>query len=279
MRVTRNPAGRHDVSKHRHGLGTKDTMDKKKVWTLTMREPIRADLSAGMKSRGIFELSLILPVHNQANIIEPVYKDILITLNKLGISYECILVENGSTDDTKSVVFHLAKTYPNTQAFTAPKGYGSAVLEGITKARGTYICYMPSDGQIDLSVLTGLWRLAKSGHWDVVKVKRVTRETYARLLFSRVLAYLTAILFWIPPWDMNGSPRIVLRSKITQLHLTYRDSFIDIEFAVKAHALGWKIMEIPMKTLPRYGGVSTRSWRTFAEFLKNLWKFRFEKIS
>ena len=220
------------------------------------------------------ELSLILPVHNQANIIEPVYKNILTTLKKLGVTYECILVENGSTDNTKSVVFQLAQKYPNTRALTAPKGYGSAVLAGLAKAKGIYLCYMPSDGQIDLAMLPELWRLAISDQWDVVKVKRITRETTARYLFSRALAYLTAILFGIPPWDMNGSPRIVLQSKINQLHLTYIDSFIDIEFAVKAHRLGWKIKEIPIKTLPRYGGTSTRSWRTFAEFLKNLWDFR-----
>ncbi len=224
------------------------------------------------------ELSLILPVHNQAGIIEPVYKDILATLKKLCVSYECLLVENGSTDDTQSAVFRLAKTYPNTRALTAAKGYGSAVLAGLAKAKGKYICYMPSDGQIDLSVFPELWRLAISDQWNMAKVKRVTRETAARYLFSRTLAYLTAMLFSIPPWDMNGSPRIVLRSKINQLHLTYKDSFIDIEFAVKAHRLGWKIKEIPMKTLPRYGGTSTRSWRTFAEFLKNLWRFKLGKI-
>ena len=222
----------------------------------------------------MIELSVILPVHNQADIIEPVYRQIRKTLNKLPISYECLLVENGSADRSQEIVSRLAKTYTATKALTAPLGYGSAVLTGLAKARGTYVCYMPSDGQIDLTVLPKLWNLAKSNRWDMVKVKRITRETTPRLIFSRVLAYLTALLFWIPPWDMNGSPRIVLRSKITQLNLTYKDSFIDIEFAVRAHALGWKITEIPMITLPRYGGESTRSWRTFAEFLKNLWGFR-----
>lgn len=222
----------------------------------------------------MIELSVILPVHNQADIIEPVYKNILKNLTKLGASYECILVENGSTDGTKSIVFRLAKTYPNTRALTAPKGYGSAVLAGLSKARGRYVCYMPSDGQIDLSVFPRLWKFSQSGRWDVVKVKRITRETVKRLLLSRMLAYLVTLLFGVPVWDINGSPRILLLSKMQDLNLQYRDSFIDTEFAVKAHSLGWQVMEIPMKTLPRYGGTSTRGWHTFAEFLKNLWEFK-----
>lgn len=220
------------------------------------------------------DLSLILPVHNQADIIEPVFRKILSVLDTLHIPYECILVENGSTDRTHHAVIRLAKKYPHTSVLTAPIGYGSAVIAGLHKAKGTYVCYMPSDGQIDLSVLPGLWRAATSGAWDMVKVRRTTRETAGRYIFSWCLSHLVSVLFGIPAWDTNGSPRIFLRTKLPELALSHKDSFIDIEFAVKAYRLNWKIKEFPMRTLPRYGGTSTRSWRTFVEFLKNIWLYR-----
>ena len=75
----------------------------------------------------MIELSLILPVHNEADIIGLVYKDIRHILDRLKIGYECILVENGSTDDTLGVVNKLAKRFANTKVIVAPKGYGSAV--------------------------------------------------------------------------------------------------------------------------------------------------------
>src|SRR4030042_3394188 len=105
----------------------------------------------------MIELSLILPVYNQADIIKPVFGDIYRTFTSLGCSCEFILVENGSTDDTKSVTRELAGIFPHTLTVSTKKGYGSAVLAGLLKARGEDVCYLPSDGQVDLTVIGGLW--------------------------------------------------------------------------------------------------------------------------
>ncbi len=134
---------------------------------------------------------------------------------------------------------------------------------------------MPSDGQVDLVVFSALWKEALSDTWDVAKVRRITRETWGRVIVSKILSYTVTALFGIPPIDVNGSPRIFHRNELRRLNLRSKDSFIDTEFAVKAHRMGWKIKEIPMRTFPRSGGVSTRSWRTYWEFIRNLYQFRF----
>ncbi len=219
-------------------------------------------------------LSVILPVHNEATIIDPVLRKTLRVLRKTVRSYECILVENGSTDNTLEVVSKLAKKLPHTKVVTAPKGYGSAVLAGVRVARGRCVCYMPSDGQIELAVVPKLWRLMETGHWNVVKVRRVTRESWDRQIVSTIFSWIVSSVFHVPRWDVNGSPRILTLRDMRTLRLGYTDSFIDTEFAVKATTLGWKIKEIPMRTLPRLGGVSTRSWRTYREFISNLYSFR-----
>lgn len=226
----------------------------------------------------MIQLSFILPVHNEADIIALVYRDIRRAADRLDIGYECILVENGSTDNTLEVVSGLAKRFAHTRVVTAPKGYGSAVLAGLTAARGTYVCYMPSDGQIDLTVIPKLWRLIQTGNWDVVKVRRTTRESWDRRVTSSFFSWIVSIAFGIPRYDVNGSPRILRRGDMRRLRLHHTDSFIDTEFAAKGTAFGWKIREIPMRTLPRRGGVSTRSWRTYWEFIKNLYTFRRYRI-
>ncbi len=220
----------------------------------------------------MFKLSLILPVHNEEAIIEPVFIGIKKALDRLAIRYECLLVENGSTDDSLTVIKKLAQKYKNAQAIVAPQGYGSAVLAGLKIAKGKYVAYMPSDGQVDLKVFPKLWAMAQSDQWDLIKVKRVSRESLARLLVSRVFSLLVKLFFGVPWLDVNASPRIFLRKHLNLLNLQSQDSFIDTEFAIKACRLGWRIKEMPMKTLPRLGGQSTRSWRTFLEFFWNLWK-------
>ncbi|MBI4065031.1 glycosyltransferase family 2 protein [Candidatus Gottesmanbacteria bacterium] len=221
----------------------------------------------------MIDLTLVLPVHNQELIMEQVYQDIERMLIGLGISYECILVENGSTDKTREVVTSIARRYRSVRYFISKKGYGYAVIRGLSAAKGRYVSYMPSDGQVDLGVYPVLWKLIKSDTWDVVKVKRTTRESLLRSIVSSVFSWTISRIFSISALDINGSPRIFLRRWLPALDLTYGDSFIDVEFAVKAHTLGLRIKEIPMKTLPRVGGKSTRSWRTFMEFFINIWQF------
>jgi len=222
----------------------------------------------------MIDLSLVLPVHDEEDIIKPVFIEIKKMLDKLGILYECILVENGSSDNSLMVIKKLAKKYKNTKAIVAPKGYGSAILTGLRIAKGKYVSYMPSDGQVDLQVFPQLWQLVQTDQWDLVKIRRTTRESLDRLFVSYAFSLIVSLLFGIPLLDINGSPRIFLRKNLKTLNLQYQDSFIDTEFAVKVYRLNWRIKEIRTKTLPRVGGESTRTWRTFIEFFRNLWQFR-----
>lgn len=226
----------------------------------------------------MLELSLILPIHNEEEIIEPVFIKTKKALDKLEIEYECILIENGSSDHSLTVIKKLAQKYQKTKVVVAPKGYGSAVLAGLKVAQGKYVGYMPSDGQVDLKVFPKLWQLARRGRWKLVKIRRVTRENLIRLLISYTYSLIVKLLFGISFLDINGSPRIFLKKHLQGLNLQSLDSFIDTEFAVKAHHLGWQIKEIPMKSLPRLGGKSTRSWRTFLEFFYNLWQFKTSQV-
>jgi glycosyltransferase involved in cell wall biosynthesis len=220
------------------------------------------------------ELSVILPVYNQADIISPVFDGIYRTISSLKTGFEIILVENGSTDNTRDATVKLAKKYRNTKAISTSKGYGSAVIAGLEVSRGKYICYMPSDGQADLKVIPELFQLAKTGRYEIVKVRRINRESALRVITSGFLSLILKLFFGTPLIDINGSPRVLRRDKILSLKLHYRDSFIDSEMAIKAARTGWKIKEIPAVNPPRFGGVSSRSWRTYTEFIRNVLTYK-----
>lgn len=223
------------------------------------------------------DLSLVLPIHNQATIIAPVVKDIYNILKKGKINNEIILVENGSKDDTLKILNKLAKKYTNTIIIVTKLGYGSAVLAGLKVSKGEYVSYMPSDGQLDPNLVPLLYKTIIKGIYDLVKIKRITRENTIRYLRSKVFNLLTRLLFKITVEDINGSPRIFERKWLSVLDLQFKDSFIDAEMAIKAYYLKWKIKEIPAKTLPRLGGKSTVNFKTVIEFLSNLFNYKFGK--
>jgi len=223
----------------------------------------------------MIELSIILPVYNEEKIIKSSFEEIFKKVKETVKSSEFILVENGSKDKSLEEVKKISESYPFTTYTTAKKGYGSAVLKGLKLANGKYVCYMPSDGQIDLSVFPKLWKEVKSGKWNVVKVKRINRESFWRTIVSFSFSTIISLLFKTPSIDINGSPRIFEKKYLGILDLKSKDSFIDAEFLIKITRLGWSIKEIPMENLLRIGGRSTRSIKTYIEFFSNIYKFKF----
>lgn len=219
---------------------------------------------------GKIDLSLILPVHNQEKIIIPVVAEIIKDLNKHKIDFEILLVENGSSDKTHIVIKQLASNNSRIQALTAKKGYGSAIIKGLEEAKGKYVSYMPSDGQLDPKLIAQLYKIITVNNYDLIKIRRISRESFIRTIRSNVFNILTRALFKITVVDINGSPRIFLRNWLPILKIQSKDSFIDAEMSIKAYYLGWKIKELPTLTLPRLGGKSTVNFRTVLEFIKNL---------
>lgn len=219
-------------------------------------------------------LSLVLPVHNEEEIIETVFGKIFTALKKTNIPFEIILVENGSRDNTLNIIQKLSNKFSDTKVITSKQGYTRAIKAGIKIAKGKYICYMPSDGQADENKIGTLFKLIKDNEYDLVKVKRISRENMGRYIVSVSFSLTMFLIFRTKFVDVNGSPRIMLREKYNMLNIKSNDSFGDGEMLIKANILNWKIKEIPMQNIERYGGKSTRSINTFIEFFRNIYNYK-----
>lgn len=223
-------------------------------------------------------LSLVLPVHNEEAIIETVFKKIFIALKKINTSFEIILVENGSRDNSLDAIQKLCKKFPNTKVISSKIGYTRAIKAGIKIAKGKYVCYMPSDGQANEHKIEKLFKLITENDYDIVKVKRVSRENIIRYIVSISFDLAICLIFHTKFIDINGSPRIMLREKYNMLNIKSDDSFGDSEMLIKATLLNWSIKEIPMQNIQRYGGKSTRSIKTFLEFFRNIYIYKTSSI-
>jgi len=218
-------------------------------------------------------ISLTLPVHNEDDIIEKVVDEIIKALNKCKVSFELLLIENGSRDKSLDKIISLSKKYKCVRHFVSTQGYGSAILKGLSESKGKYVCFMPSDGQVDLTILPKL--IANAPRYNLVKVKRITRENFGRTLISFSFDLIIWLLFSSQFLDINGDPKIFRRNELKKLDLKSKDSFINAEFVIKFSKLKWKVLEIPIKNIDRYGGKSTRHFGTFIEFFKNILDFKF----
>lgn len=96
------------------------------------------------------ELSVVVPVHNEADNIEPLVAEIESALKSLR-DHEIIYVDDGSTDDTQAVLLALAKRNPRLRVLRHQSccGQSTALLSGIRAARGKIIATLDGDGQND----------------------------------------------------------------------------------------------------------------------------------
>jgi glycosyltransferase involved in cell wall biosynthesis len=88
-------------------------------------------------------VSVVIPIYNEEKILELFARQIIESIDKLGIDYELILCENGSTDRTLQIAKELATVYPRVRAVHYPEpNYGKALALGIMNSTGqNIVCF------------------------------------------------------------------------------------------------------------------------------------------
>ena len=115
------------------------------------------------------ELSLVIPVYNGSRTIGPLIEQ---TVKIFGsTSFEIVLVNDGSEDDSELVCAQLAKKFPQSVTFVhLSRNFGehSAVLAGFTQARGRYVAVLDDDGQNPPEEVVRMLDELKRKNYDVV---------------------------------------------------------------------------------------------------------------
>src|SRR5437868_2014265 len=106
-------------------------------------------MSEHAASRNAPELSVVIPCLNEAETIEIVIREAAAALRSSGIAGEIVVGDNGSTDGSQDIA-------TRSGARVAPvkeRGYGSALMGGITASRGKYIIMGDADASYDFGDL------------------------------------------------------------------------------------------------------------------------------
>ena len=205
-------------------------------------------------------ISIILPVHNQADHIERLVRDHVHELMKVPAPYEILLVENASRDATLAACGRLEHEFPCVHAIHSDRGgWGNAVRLGLEHAKGEIICYTNSarTSPEDL-VICLLYAVAYGG--TVVKANRKIRENWRRRLGSLLFNIECRTLFDLSNWDINGTPKVFPRRFDALLHLERSDDLIDAEFCILCRQGEYPMVEVPIFSTRRHGGRSTTGY-------------------
>lgn len=222
-------------------------------------------------------ISIILPVHNQADHIDRLVQEFVAELEKVPVPYELLLIENGSRDNSLKICELAAAGNKSVRAFHSERpGWGRAVRLGLEKAEGDLICYTNSARTTakDLVVCL-LYALAYGG--TVVKANRKIREGWGRRIGSLLFNIESRTLFDLSNWDVNGTPKVFPRSFDKLLKLEREDDLIDVEFCVVCRENGYPMVEVPSFSSRRHGGKSTTGYGSAIRMYRGaiaLWRQR-----
>jgi glycosyltransferase involved in cell wall biosynthesis len=197
------------------------------------------------------ELSVVIPVFNEASIVAEAAAELCRRLDGLGRSYELILSENGSSDGTQEILAGLRARHPQIRALHDPEpNYGRALRRGILDARGrVVIC-----DEIDLCDVDFYLRalpLLEAGA-DLVVGSKAMRGAHdqrplLRQLATRVITLLLRLATGFRGTDTHGLKAFQRERllEVTRACVVDRDLFAS-ELVIRAGRMGRDVREIPI---------------------------------
>lgn len=209
------------------------------------------------------ELSVVAPAHNEEENAAPLVEELGRALEPLGIPFEVIIVDDGSTDGTRRVVASLMADRPWLRCIgmtrTPPgrgNGQSAAFHAGFRAARGRLIATLDADLQNDPADIPAMLDLMRSRRADMVQGDRshARRDNVVRRVGSIVGRLFRRWLLGDTIRDTGCSLRVMRREIALALPLEFRGMHRFIP--VTARHLGYTVVEMPVNHRPRTAGVT-----------------------
>jgi len=203
------------------------------------------------------ELSIVLPVYNEAGALTTLHAELTAVLDQLGRSYEIIAVDDGSTDESLAVLRRLQSGDPHLRIVHFRRNFGqtAAFAAGFDYARGNIIVTLDADGQNDPAYIPQLLETLERGNYDIVSGWRQNRQEplLTRKLPSMLANWLIASASDVHLHDRGCSLKVYRSETAKQIHL-YGELHRFIPEV--ASLIGARVAEVPIIDRPRTTGRS-----------------------
>lgn len=226
------------------------------------------------------KLSIVIPAYNEAERIIPTIGAIASHLTFANYPWELIVADDGSTDQTVSLVQEL--DFANLHVLVAEQngGKGSAVKRGMLAARGELILFADADNSTPIEELDKLMAAIDLGA-DIAIGSRaisgadVANKSALRQLFSDGLNWIVRTVFRIKVRDTQCGFKLFKREAAHRLHTAQTiDGFsFDLEILYLAGKLGYTIAEIPVSWFDAPGS-KVDPMKEIQRFLRDLVKIK-----
>jgi glycosyltransferase involved in cell wall biosynthesis len=217
-------------------------------------------------------LSIVVPAYNEVEVLPALHDRVAVVMESLGESWELVFVNDGSTDDTLTVMQDLHQIYPNVSVISLSRNFGKeiAITAGLDHARGDAVIVLDADLQDPpelIPVLVATWRQG----FDTVYAQRRQRggESWLKKATAHAFYWLMQHVGGVRLPPNTGDFRLMSRRVVTALaQLREQHRFMKGLFAW----VGYPSRAVLYDRAPRAAGRSKWSyWK--------LWNFALEGIT
>jgi glycosyltransferase involved in cell wall biosynthesis len=214
-----------------------------------------------MESSAAPELvSIVIPAFEEAEALPTCLAALRHALGQCGIAYELIVIDDGSSDATWSIICREAEASSSVRGFRLSRNFGkeAALCAGLKKARGSAVVVMDGDGQHPTSLVPEMIRMWKATGAEIVQA--VKRSRGQESFFSRAGALVFYLLLKkLSGFDLRGASDFKLMSRKAVnawLNMGERNVF----FRGMTAWMGFTTVQIPFEVAQRSSGHSTWSY-------------------
>jgi glycosyltransferase involved in cell wall biosynthesis len=216
------------------------------------------------------KISLVIPCYNEAANLRLLLERCKLVTQKSDA--EVILVDNGSTDDTREVLKQLLNYYPGCRSIRIDKnqGYGFGILSGLRAAKGEILAWTHADLQTDpQDTLAGLEMFDDHGTDLFVKGRRYGRPLGDRF-FTVAMSVFETTLLRAPLWDINAQPTMFSRAFFETWDEPPLDFSLDLYAYYQARRASLTVRRFPVRFGERAYGMShwNIDWRSKLKFIR-----------
>ena len=222
-----------------------------------------------MKDNSAPLVSVIVPVFNEEEIIGTTLERILQLSGRLNL--EVIVVDDGSTDQTREIV----KKFEDVNLICHEKncGKGGAIVTGMVSSRGDIIVIQDADLEYLPEDIPKLINPISQGKADFVFGSRflgtIRRMSLSHRVGNMILSLATRLLYNTSITDVMTGHKAFSRRALETVKLSEQGFGIEVELTAKFLGNGWKLAEVPISYVYRKKG---RSKLTYIDGLTCLLK-------
>jgi len=232
-----------------------------------------------MKSNSMFNsFSIVIPIYNEEEILLESVNSIISMCERTKLTYELLLIENGSTDKTLEIAQSISNMNNSIKVHTLNQAnYGNALKNGFSLAIYDLVVAFDIDYYSETFLITSLQ--LESEFSAITASKRLQTSEDARRLIRRIatnfFVYLLKVLFNTDLSDTHGM-KAIKKSEINKFieQVVSTQDIFDTELLLRIERSGGKVKEVPTKINEIRPSVSL-IYKRIPRTLKSLIKLRF----